>query len=106
MFVSATFNAFKVGCGFFPQKVAKPNPPFLGHKNAFHFCGVFTICYYLSLFRPILAKLTVILWFLVMFFFWEVECTIAQNDAREGKHRQNSAKIQQNDAKKCPLFRL
>ena len=30
--------------------------------------------------------------------FWEVPCKIKQNDARESKNMQNSAKIHQNDA--------
>ena len=33
--------------------------------------------------------------------FWEVDCKIKQNDAREGKNVQISAKIHQNDAKLC-----
>ena len=37
--------------------------------------------------------------FLVM--VWEVECNIKQNDAREGKNTQSSAKLHQNCAKLC-----
>ena len=41
--------------------------------------------------------------------FWEVDCHIKQNDVREGKNNQISAKFHQNMqncAKTSPLFRL